>query len=450
VTDKGITLVGAEPIPLTELVESLSDGCEQVGTATLHTSCERYYDSQRWSLYRRGEVCTCPPAKSARRPLLERFAVHRESERCLLQTANSRIALSASAVEIGELRFGEVELRLDAGAPEELVELSHALCKRLALVAARMSSYERGLQAIAVFPPVKPRMPTLAPDAPASELAFACLRRQFDLMRLHEGAAWEGLHIEGVHQMRVATRRIRAALKIFASVLPQSGLADIRETFRWLAEALGEVRDLDVYLANFASHEASVSPQDRAAMQVFRQEVEAQWRQARQRLLACLATRRYEDLLARFERYLASGPDPHGARISTVDLAREVLDQQWRRVCRKEQRIQENAPPAAYHELRIRCKRLRYACEFFAAVTGPRERRLLRQLKWIQDILGAHQDAWVAVERVRGLCERWSTRRRSPEVFLAMGQVIAGEERTAAELRSKFRKAWATIDMKEA
>jgi hypothetical protein len=93
------------------------------------------------------------------------------------------------------------------------------------------------------------RRPLRKKDSTA-KLAYRCLLDQFEAMLREETIAWEGANVEGVHQMRVATRRIRAAFQAFKSGLPPDSSNEFRSEFKWLARVLGNVRDLDVQQDN--------------------------------------------------------------------------------------------------------------------------------------------------------------------------------------------------------
>src|SRR4028119_1683211 len=114
---------------------------------------------------------------------------------------------------------------------------------------ARISKYETGLFAMGLSPEGWADLGPTGVDASLSlgELAFAVLRKQFAAMRAHEPGTRLGEDSEELHDMRVATRRMRAALKLFSAALPEQ--ADFyRNELKWVAGVLGEVRDLDVHI----------------------------------------------------------------------------------------------------------------------------------------------------------------------------------------------------------
>ncbi len=107
-------------------------------------------------------------------------------------------------------------------------------------------------------------------------------------------------------------------------------------------------------------------------------------------------------------------------------------------------KIKRGTRPDAYHRLRIRCKALRYALEFHADVYGPATRRVIRDLVSLQDILGDHQDADVAVEWLRGLISAPGARLPAHTAFV-VGRLVERYERRAEKLRRKFRKRFSSL-----
>ena len=126
---------------------------------------------------------------------------------------------------------------------------------------------------------------------------------------------------------------------------------------------------------------------------------------ARAAMLEMLDSRRYEAFVGRFGRTLRarhlarSGPASRPARA----LAPDLIESRFRAVRKAGARIGPASPAADYHRLRIRCKRLRYALEFLADLYPGETRPLIGRLVTVQDVLGLHQDADVAIERLRHL-----------------------------------------------
>jgi CHAD domain-containing protein len=209
--------------------------------------------------------------------------------------------------------------------------------------------------------------------------------------------------------MRVASRRLRAALSLFREFLPPSA-AKLGDDLRWVGQTLGAVRDLDVQLEQLDGWLLELSAADREALAPVRSLLEAKRAAARETMLTALDSRRFELFVGRFGGLLRSargrrsGPACMPARAVAPDL----IDGLFRAFRKAARRIERDSPVAEYHRVRIRGKRLRYALEFLADLypghTGP----LTKRLASLQDLLGLHQDAEVAIQRLRRLASEHS------------------------------------------
>jgi CHAD domain-containing protein len=130
-------------------------------------------------------------------------------------------------------------------------------------------------------------------------------------------------------------------------------------------------------------------------------------------------------------------------------VAPELIAEQLRRVRKAGRRVRPSSPAAAYHRLRRRCKQLRYALEFFADVYPDAGRPLVRRLIAVQDILGRHQDAEVATERLRHLAREHGAE-LGPATAFAMGEIAERYRHEMGEERRTFPNAFARVSGKSA
>ena len=165
----------------------------------------------------------------------------------------AEVALDDTIIVVGtgqrpmQLRRVEVEVQPEwLEALEPIVRQLRASC---GLQPATLSKFEAGLLAVGVVIPGPPDLGStdVTPDVTMGELAYAVLRRQLAVLRAKEPGTRLGEDPEELHDMRVATRRLRAALDLFVEVLPVRARV-FRTELGWLAAALGTVRDLDVQL----------------------------------------------------------------------------------------------------------------------------------------------------------------------------------------------------------
>ena len=363
----------------------------------------------------------------------------------------------------GHMTFVELEIELKKGQEESLRQLAAETQQRFGFLTARLSKFERGLQTAGLSPPRASRtvLPTStpfvqalreqepAPADPAIRLAYGRLIEQFEEMITQEPRAWEGLDPEGVHKMRVATRRLRSALRAFKKVLPAS-IRSFNREFKWLAAALGGVRDLDVARGNLPHFLSEIPPEDAAHMDDYQQFLADQWQEERRRLLACLTSRRYGRLKTGFARSVERGPSMRTMEtlgsITIGDAAQLLIGRRYRGVLRRGREITSVSSDESLHALRIQCKRLRYLLEFFRPTYGELLRAETTRLKKLQDVLGDFQDACVAGQLLRRYAEGLPMRSSNRGQLIALGQLIGGLDRRAAMRRADFARAWERFD----
>lgn len=205
--------------------------------------------------------------------------------------------------------------------------------------------------------------------------------------------------VEGVHQMRVALRRLRSCLRIFRSLIPREASADLVTEIRWLNGFLGPTRDWDVFMEDGLNPICSRFPARRRLKTLHRQAETI--RQAHyQALYRALDDPRYQRLILRLYGWLSVKPwrqgmfetQREGLDQPIADFATPILKQAHRRVV-KRGKIFAELDAEDRHALRIRIKRLRYALEFFSSLyPGQSVRAYRNALTRLQDTLGVLND----------------------------------------------------------
>jgi triphosphatase len=316
------------------------------------------------------------------------------------------------------------------------------------LQAAAFSKYEAGLLVSDLRPSEAEPFGSTAIDPHSStvgDAGLAVVRRHFAALLQHEPGTRLGEDTEELHDMRVASRRLRAALQLFADVLPTTVMRT-EDDLRWIGRTLGDVRDLDVQLEQLTEwQELSVEP-DRAALGPLRELLENERALARARMLAVLDSRRYEVFVDRFARAVrarrrrAEGP----WSLPVLEAAPNLIENRFRKVRKAGERIHSASEPTDYHRLRIRAKRFRYALEFFSDAypgeTGP----LIKRLVALQDALGRHQDAQVAIDRLRTLASARDRPLAKATVF-AMGEIAERYRQDMVALRERVPDVYAKV-----
>ena len=331
----------------------------------------------------------------------------------------AEVALDDTVIVVGggqrpmQLRRVEVEVQPEwLEALEPIVRQLRASC---GLQPAHLSKFEAGLLAVGLEIPGSPDLGSTAisPSSTMGELAFAVLRRQLAVLRAKEPGTRLGEDPEELHDMRVATRRLRAALSLFAGVLPVRAQV-FREELGWLGRLLGEVRDLDVQLAGLADM-AEETADWRAGLpgaddghdpladlsDLLVRDREA----ARAGLLAGLDSIRWDRLAKGLATMAQQGPARRSVatRTPAVIGLPELVVTRHDKVAKAARKAKRSGVVADFHQLRIRCKRLRYSLEFASEVYEGQTARYVRQLTAVQDELGLMQDAEVASLRLAEL-----------------------------------------------
>ena len=243
-----------------------------------------------------------------------------------------------------------------------------------------------------------PRPPVLHEDLDVDD-AFAHVVSQLASVIVHHApGAREGLATEPVHQMRVALRRLRSALSLFRRVADSPELERAKRDLGGLARALGPARDWDVFLAGTGRDVGKLLP-DEAAVARLNAAARRRRRAAYAELARVLDAPEFQFMLLDLVQLAVARPwqrDTTQDRPRLVAFARHALDRKLKRVLEAGDDLAP-LPTEELHALRIRCKRLRYAAEFFAPLAaGKQSRRFLRRLAAVQERLGQLNDGSVA------------------------------------------------------
>jgi triphosphatase len=382
-----------------------------------------------------------------------------------IQTHRSTYGLILEGSEVGEVALDEttiplendaqpahvrrVEIEVDPDALLRLEPFVERMRKACRLSPATASKYEAGLFARDLAPPGPPEFgPTGVDDSlTAGELAFRILREQFTVFLAHEPGTRIGEDPEELHDMRVATRRMRAAMKIFEKQLPVRAQR-FRDEFKWIAGALGEVRDLDVQLERLDGWISSASSEDREPLEALRAVFQERRKKACRSMLRRLDSRRYARLVESFGAFLERGASRRAqpSRQPILAAAPDLVRKPYRKVRKLGDPLGEESSSEEYHELRKKGKRLRYALEFLSDIYGDPAKVLIKALKDLQDVLGDHQDAEVAVAHLRELAVSKGRRPKlSSETIFVMGGIAHRYEVQARELCSEFPRAYKKV-----
>ena len=397
------------------------------------------------------------PAGEASRLLRTLAGRHPLKPVAALTTLRTALSLAGREGPLGEIALdhtiggangkGRELLRVEVEVVEDALDGARpfvaALRKGAGLRPVAAGKLDEALAATGASPGWVPRPlgpMTVARESTLGGVAFAAMRQHFLRVLEHEPAARLGEDVEGVHQMRVGCRRLRAAMGTFAVALSEE-LASQRGELRWLAGALGQVRDLDVQRGQLA---LSVPLIGNEAFALIDAVLAERHRRAREAMLAALDSGRAVALMERLERALRAGETTAAGAAPAREAAPAMIRRRRRRVRRLGDAIGPRTPAARYHVLRIEAKKLRYALEFFAPLYGRPVRDYARHVAALQDLLGAHQDAAVAAELYGLLARDEAARLGGPGAF-ALGLLAARASAEGERLRDQFPRRYGRL-----
>jgi len=256
---------------------------------------------------------------------------------------------------------------------------------------------------------------------------------------------------EFLHDLRVAVRRTRSAQRQLQAVFPEGRISSFRAEFRWLQQATGPTRDLDVYLWEFDELGSTLPESRRGALEPLRLLLLRHRGRERRRMLRALRSARFDALLvdwqAFLERLVNEPVDDRPEAVRPIGgVAGGRIGAVYRRMVKTGRAIDADSPAERLHDLRKTGKELRYLLEFFAPLY-PAEvvKPMVRTLKGLQDTLGLFCDREVQAESVRSLATEVATLEDGPRALMAMGLLVERLEADKDAARSEFGERFAAF-----
>ncbi len=301
---------------------------------------------------------------------------------------------------------------------------------------------------------VAPGVP-LDPDSTAIDAFRVVLANLRDAMV----STWDGTVAdtdpEYLHDFRVAVRRTRSVLKSARRVVPDAVRAAAREGFGWLGNATGPPRDLDVAAIEWPDVVREFDADVVAALEPTREHLTRDRADAHRQLAATLTSERAREFLAWWSGWLDGPLDPSSGEVAPLaahpvgPLVAKRIRRTHRALIEAGRAVTPDTPAAEVHELRKDAKRLRYLVECFGGLYEPAARKpFVRVLKALQDTLGAHQDADVAMARLRDEAASARAAAWPAPSLLAIGQLVERQDQRRAAMRDELVARFADFDTK--
>jgi CHAD domain-containing protein len=338
--------------------------------------------------------------------------------------------------------FRELEVEIgDETTPALLDALVDRLRQAGAGAPDQTAKYVR---ALAPTSPLLPEVevPDLGADASAGNVARRAIALSVIRLIRHDAVVRLDTDPEGVHQARVATRRLRSDLRTFRPLVDAAWSSALRDELGWLADLLGEVRDGDVLLERLRHRVAELSEaHERDAATTVLATLEHERDAAHSTLLEALHGPRYLRLV---DSLVAAANDP-SLRESASEPASDVIPglvrRPWHKLEKRAGKLGDSPSDEELHAVRIRAKRVRYAAEAAEPIVGKTARAFAKAAEQLQDVLGELNDAVVAERWLA----KWGQHGRSLEE-LRGAEALAEREREAARLhREAWESAWTEL-----
>lgn len=350
-------------------------------------------------------------------------------------------------------RIGEIELELKQGELADLAMLAGSLAEALPVWLEVRSKAERGyaLDSGEWQGPVHAGDIELDADGNAAEafrtIAFSCLHH----LAANRDAVCSGSP-EGVHQLRIGARRLRAAISAFKNMTGGPEAEEIKRELKWITEQLAPARDFQVLLDEVLVPLRDAYP-DEPGVFLLISDIEGRRRDGLKAAKATLTGDRYRKTILQIALWLAAGQwsqsdDPllRSWRETPVrQVAREVLHHRAKKIVKKGKKLQE-LEQSQRHKLRIAVKKLRYSTEFFASLfarskAGKARKKFETTLRELQNTLGSLNDIAVHEKLAAELAGTEEHARERPQEAYAMGLVIGREQKRAHACMAAASKA---------
>jgi triphosphatase len=283
-----------------------------------------------------------------------------------------------------------------------------------------------------------------AVDDAVAVVFAACLKH----WTANEAAALSGLDPEGVHEMRVALRRMRAALSDFREIIPVAQVAWLKRETKWLITSLGKARDWDVFLSELLAPVEAARPKDTGLAEL-RKAAQAEKKTGYAEARRAIQSPRYSALLARMRRSLSARSWRQGSNGTrkwldepAVKLADRLLTRRHKAVLKLGRDFRKLSPQER-HQLRIALKKLRYTAEFFRSLyQTKREKAYFHALAQLQNSLGHMNDIVVADHLLARMSVALDDQRIPDHLSTAIGIVTGWHTHSASSSEHEAETNW--------
>jgi triphosphatase len=375
--------------------------------------------------------------------------IHRHARMVDLPSGTVEVAFDQGVLKSGDrsIPVSEIELELKSGNASAIYELALRLAEQGPLKPSIRSKSARGFDLADDAPPAarRPRKLRLDPSTSLDESFATVLRACLCYLLESMPAAEDGRDPEGVHQLRVALRRLRSALDLMRSVGPLSQLDSLRSEARWLAQNLSAARDWDIFHGQTLPTVAEACPSV-AGFDALKQVTSKRRQAAYRKLRLALADVRCSRFLislggwieARGWRSGELAPEDLGRLAEpAINFAGDALSAQYAKVLKRGHHF-KSLSVDELHRLRLASKKLRYVADFLLPLYEDRKcvKQFSRKLAGLQEELGCYNDVAVTASLLDGLTAE------SSESSAAAAVIVGWQAHASIGIAPRLRSAW--------
>jgi triphosphatase len=400
----------------------------------------------------------CTELKPLFETRIERTAYHLNGNGAdIIMTIDEGQILSADSSQ----PVSEIELELKEGKPADLFKVAREILNIVPAHLEFKSKPERGYGLVEKTPAIAETAcdPELTAGMSAGR-AFTLVGRACLRHLVANVPAMIGRDGTALHQMRVALRRLRAAMSLFSVITGDERAIVIKTELRWLAQELGPARDLDTLILEVIKPMRDKHKNEHGFVSIAKMFTRKRLK-CYSRAQAAVQSARFSALVLDTAEWIEAGPwstSEDGLQRARREMpieifAADLLSQRCKRIRRRGRRINE-LDPEQLHRLRIQIKKARYATDFFSSVyhgkkSAKQSKKIRSSLMQLQNSLGGLNDiathkalfSEIITSRARGLTEEQSRHRA-----FAAGLIIGNQQAQVEKLRDRARKAYARFD----
>lgn len=399
------------------------------------------------------------------RKLLEQIRVTTDRRRYRLvspEGAQIELAFDTSSFSLRGLhkprraqKLNELEAELLKGPTTALEGMQSLLAEKFDYLPSSASKFEVAIERLKVILPSKepPRKLRVSVEDRLDLALRKMLSHQARRFLEHLPGTRRDIDTEFVHQARVATRRMRSAMRLLHDAVPESTAAYLEGELKWLGGMFGAVRDIDVFLLNLAPFEKQIERFPMKKKKVFERWIEKHRHAPFEALCQALESPRYRDFERRLTRFLER-PLPQRPRstlaLKTVqEMAPVLITKKFGAVIKQGHTVLADPKLKQFHRLRIQMKKLRYASEFMSPAYDDRLDPFIERMVEIQDCLGEIQDTVFTRTFIDSLRDDWKGKIVDPELLFILGEIYQLQAHIDRDRREGFSKIWEQFSSEE-